>query len=394
MGTLRQRVPGVWELRVYAGRDERGRPVQVSRTFRGGERAAKRALVALEGKVNDGEVDPRSRDTVAGLLKAYLDDRARTLSPATISVYRSSAKRLGQTKLAAKRLDRVTALDVDAAYGELRDAGIGPFALSQCHRFLRSAWRQGIRWQLVRSNPVAEAQPPKVPRRGVTAPSPDDVRRLLEELERRDVEVATMLFLGAATGLRRGALCGLQWGDLADGSLTVSRSIVLADGVLVERPPKMRAKGETETVALAPAALAALEVLLELQEDRRRSLGRPPVAAGDWILSADGLGATPLDPAVLNRKMARACRAAGLPRISPHDLRHFAATQMVAGGIPVDVVARRLHHRNPAITLQAYSHPTEADDLKAALALERALSPDTTKAPGPKTGGDASVVAT
>src|SRR6516162_9429163 len=46
-GTMREKNPGVWELRVYLGRDRRGRPIQKSRSVRGGKRQAKRALDRL-----------------------------------------------------------------------------------------------------------------------------------------------------------------------------------------------------------------------------------------------------------------------------------------------------------------------------------------------------------
>ena len=42
MATIRQRSKGVWEVRAFVGRDDRGKPVQVSRTVRGGKRDAQR----------------------------------------------------------------------------------------------------------------------------------------------------------------------------------------------------------------------------------------------------------------------------------------------------------------------------------------------------------------
>src|SRR5262249_9650274 len=52
MGTLREKRPGVWELRAYVGRDARGRPVQVSRTFEGTKRAARGEMARLEASVD------------------------------------------------------------------------------------------------------------------------------------------------------------------------------------------------------------------------------------------------------------------------------------------------------------------------------------------------------
>jgi len=48
MATIREKKPGVWEVRVFTGRDARGKPTQISRTVRGGKRDAQRTAVQLE----------------------------------------------------------------------------------------------------------------------------------------------------------------------------------------------------------------------------------------------------------------------------------------------------------------------------------------------------------
>jgi integrase len=40
----------------------------------------------------------------------------------------------------------------------------------------------------------------------------------------------------------------------------------------------------------------------------------------------------------------------------PHDLRHLHATTLILAGVPVHVVAARLGHAGPAVTLRVYSH--------------------------------------
>jgi integrase len=52
-----------------------------------------------------------------------------------------------------------------------------------------------------------------------------------------------------------------------------------------------------------------------------------------------------------------------------HDLRHYVATRFLASGIDVRTVAGRLGHRNPATTLNVYSHLVPEADQQAAEAL-------------------------
>ncbi|MCS5661906.1 MAG: tyrosine-type recombinase/integrase, partial [Dehalococcoidia bacterium] len=58
--------------------------------------------------------------------------------------------------------------------------------------------------------------------------------------------------------------------------------------------------------------------------------------------------------------------AAGLPRAIFHMLRHTHANHLLSAGEPVTSVSRRLGHKNPAITLQVYSHVLEGMDDAAA----------------------------
>ncbi len=56
MATLRERKPGVWEIRVFTGSDSRGRPTQLSKTIHGGKREAQRVAAEMEagGRVSSG----------------------------------------------------------------------------------------------------------------------------------------------------------------------------------------------------------------------------------------------------------------------------------------------------------------------------------------------------
>ena len=71
-------------------------------------------------------------------------------------------------------------------------------------------------------------------------------------------------------------------------------------------------------------------------------------------------------PAGFTGEFRRAATAAGLPRATFHMLRHTHASHLLSAGEPVTSVSRRLGHKNPAITLQVYSHVLEGMDDAAA----------------------------
>ena len=75
MATIRERQPGVWEIRVFTGRDNRGRPTQTSRTASGGKREAQRVAVELEG--GPGRASAAGR-TVRDVLDEWVEHNSAT----------------------------------------------------------------------------------------------------------------------------------------------------------------------------------------------------------------------------------------------------------------------------------------------------------------------------
>ena len=82
MATIRKRKSGVWEVRVFVGNDDRGRPKQVSRTVRGTKRDAQRAAAELT------VAPPAAADgrTVADALEAWIETHAPTWAASASAV--------------------------------------------------------------------------------------------------------------------------------------------------------------------------------------------------------------------------------------------------------------------------------------------------------------------
>ena len=86
-GTMRERSAGVWQVRAYAGRDDQGRPVQVSRTVDGGKRAAQAALAKLVADVELKGAPLAGATTVGELLDRWLEYVTPLREPGTVRGY-------------------------------------------------------------------------------------------------------------------------------------------------------------------------------------------------------------------------------------------------------------------------------------------------------------------
>ena len=165
--------------------------------------------------------------------------------------------------------------------------------------------------------------------------------------------------LAAYTGARRGELLYLRWSavDLDATEVTFGGSTAIVRGERVEGTTK---GGRSRTISLDRDTVAILR-------EHRRQQAEERLAAGSAWIDAGGLVFTsrwgePLYPdtvtALMTKLINRHNRSAAkpLPHARLHDLRHLHATTLLLAGVPVHVVAARLGHADPAVTLRVYSH--------------------------------------
>jgi integrase len=177
---------------------------------------------------------------VSELFDAFLDHaEARGLAPKSIAGYGLLAKQ-AKAEFGTIQLRKLTAARLDTYYRGLIQRGLSPTTVSHHHAFLRSALRQAVRWGWIPRSPSDSATPPRAATTEPAAPSVEEVRRLLVAAESYNPDLASMLWVAATTGMRRGELCGLQWSDVdvAEATLTVRRSITDLPGRVEARSTK------------------------------------------------------------------------------------------------------------------------------------------------------------
>ena len=233
-GTKRKRGEGVWELRVYVGRDPvTGNPKQVSKTFHGSAREADEALRDLIEQAGSRALrwgtGPRSASSSTPGCRSASAWTCRR-RPCASTGHRSS-RRSGRP-WARSRSQRLGAKDLDDLYRAMKEKGSSPKTVRNHHAILAAALHQAVRWGWVRRNVAEMAKPPRVTQRVVRPPSVDAVRQLVVAAEERDPRLAPLVMMAALTGMRRGELCALRWSDLDldEGQIEVARSVVLVPG--------------------------------------------------------------------------------------------------------------------------------------------------------------------
>jgi integrase len=382
-GTKQEISPGVWRLRVFIGRNAGGNPVQRSKTIHAperkpgaGVRLAEKELARMVAEAARGNRATGS-ETVGELLDRYMK-QAESLgrSPTTLREHGRIIETTLRPELGRIKLSKLSAVDLDALYGKLTAKGNKASTVRRVHSVIGAALSQGEKWELVDRNVAHRASPPVMHAGVVAAPSPAEVRQILELAEAAEPMLASLLLLAALTGARRGELCALRWSDLDPEArtLTIARSIIEVDGAWREKTTKTH---NARRIGLDDLALAILR-RHRSQVDALAIELDVTVAPDAFMFSRSPAGHEPLKLDVATKFAKRMAQAAGVDT-HLHALRHFSATQAVASGADIVTIAARLGHANPSLTLSVYSHALAqrdrelADDLGRTLALPPAL---------------------
>ena len=374
-GSMREKRPGYWELRAFAGADPlTGRKQYRTKTFRGTKRQASSALAALVTDVDGGVVEPK-KCTVADLLDAWLEHIEHVgRSPSTLYGYRRLVLQLPEGFL-GQPLAKVTPKVLDDLYRLLsKQTTRKPATVVRFHSVLRAAFAQAVRWGWLDRNPVERATPPRVEQVETVPPVVADVLRVLEAAAAsRNPENAVVFRLVAATGCRRGEVCGLKWSAVdIDGDMP---RVMIRRGVLdIQRQRIVRDTKNhgVRWVGLDPETAE----LLRRHRDRSFELGEAagaPVTPDDFVFPRSPGSDEPLPPNRIGQAWRRLCRQLGV-EARLHDLRHLQASLLLDAGEAITTVSARLGHRDTSTTLKIYSHLMPGADKRAADIVGKAFT--------------------
>jgi integrase len=233
------------------------------------------------------------------------------------------------------------------------------------HRLLRRVLGHAATWGVLPNNPAAVVSPPRVPHSEIEIASDAEIKRVLDRLRDRDQPLHMIAVLALGTGARRDEILALRWQDIEDSRIKVERSLEQTRSGLRFKSPKT--KNSRRTISIPASVSTELRAYKTAQQELRLRLGMGRMSGDDLVFPArDG---SPRKPNALTNDWLRATMAIGR-RISFHSLRHLHVSNLVAAGVDILTVSRRVGHASPAITLSVYGHLCPNADDRAAQAIE------------------------
>lgn len=352
--TIRTTSTGETRYRVrWFETDRDGHTVRRAKTFATRDKAEAFLRARQRGAV------PPATMTVNDLIAETIDRAADRLSPRTILTYRKRAESMIAPYIGDRRVIDLETIDVQRwidRLGRERDAdgdpAYKPATIHAAVAVLFGALRDAHLLGIIDRNVAVGIRRPRIRPAQMTTWSIDETRRFLAHV-RNDPRYGVLWHVALATGMRPGELRALKWVDVDLGARTihVRRTISKdADGREIISDGTKRGNGR---VVVIPAPLVTMlkrhkvaQAARQLKHTTWQDFGLVfDRGDGHWIRQAKWRDA-----------QIAACKGAGVPFLTAHQLRHQAATSMLERGVNVKVVSEILGHQAIETTMNIYQH--------------------------------------
>lgn len=308
----------------------------------------------------------RTTLSLGAYLRLWLDETAKpSISPNTYRGYDDALAHL--RPIANIPLTRLSAEDLEGCLNRMQTRRIGstpqsaaPKTIRNVQIMLRRALGQAEERGKVRRNVAKMVPLRRVPRKPKDALTPELAHRILAAIEGDRYEAAYAL---AMLGLRASEVLGLARSDLhLDERWVDVRWQIVGSGKRAKRA-QLKTLASEDPVPLPPFVESRL----------RAHLASQPIPIDDALVFVTVSGLA-VNGSWLTKHFAGLMVAAGLPRLTLHDLRHGAVSLLIGAGVHPRIAQQLVRHASSRTTMEIYGHVTSSQVREAVDLLEHAVA--------------------
>lgn len=375
-----------WYVVVDLGRSLEGKRKQ---KWHGGFKTRKQAEVArakIVGDLHGGSYSEPTRTTFQDwIIEQWLPNVATQVKPSTFDSYQRNLRLHVIPALGPRKLQDIGPAQLNDLYAQLLKAGkrngpggLGAKTVRYIHAIIHKSFSDAVDIGLLATNPVERSKPPRPRVAGQTELrfwEPAQLRAFLRISASH--RLSTAWHLAAMTGMRRGEVLGLRWGDIdfERSRLHIRQALVSVAYELIFSTPKNH---KARVIDLDATTVVKLRAHKALQLSERAVWGAD---YQDQDLVFPKENGEPIHPQTYSQAFERLVAASDLPRIRLHDLRHTHATIALRAGVPPKVISERLGHEDPAFTLKQYAHVMPGMQADAARQIAELVAGTSSRAP-------------
>ncbi len=241
------------------------------------------------------------------------------------------------------------------------------------HRMISAMLEKAVKWQILYDNPCRRVEAPRKEYKEAEYMDEYEAQRMMECLQDEPIKYRAAVTVLLYTGMRRGELCGLEWGklDLDSGLADINKTSQYLPnrGIFDDDTKTVMSR---RVIRIPSPAVQVLREWRTEQNIQRLKMGDRWIDSGKVFTQDNG---NPICPATLSKWFGDFIKRYDLPPIHLHSLRHTNATLMIAAGADLRTVSKRLGHSNMSTTSDIYTHAIRSADERAAELLEDILHP-------------------
>lgn len=374
-GQMIPRGDNKWLLRVYLGSkmvNGRRHREYANETFEGTTSQARQRLTKMNSDLDTQSFVKPSKRTVHEYLVSWLSTLANVETKTKLDYVHRIAKDVDPF-IGGLQLSQLSPEHIRSLYGKLAtDARqLSPRTIRYTHTILSHALSDAVEDGLLVRNPCERKSVRKaLPKKVDTPPAILTPEQVLDVIEREpDRQLKALWRVLLTTGLRPQEGLVLRWSDMADGMLSVNRTIA----EMAKGHETVKEYGKTDG---AIRTLAVDEETLELLRQHRAEQLKEIMQAGENHQRQDYIFSTRtgefLSRSNVRRYWKRALARCEIAYTKLYSTRHTHASHYIAATGDVKGAAERLGHSDPAMTLRVYTHSlpgADKENLKATVGL-------------------------
>lgn len=278
------------------------------------------------------QMEERIPLTVGKAMDKYIEEKAGVLSPSTIRGYKAIRKNYFQD-IMDKNISDLTPGDIQLAVSTEATKGKSPKTIRNAHGLLNSTLEE------FRPDFVTHTRLPENQKAELRIFTEDEMKKVWKQASGSKYELP--ILLASWMGLRMSEIRGLKFGDVVDGKLHIHTAVVRDEnGKSVEKGPKTSAGDRW---------IKLPNTIYELIGEE--SSKRFP----DGVENPEAY-ICPYADITIYKNFKTICEKAGVEPCRFHDLRHFAASEAHALGVPNKYSMKRMGHKTEHMLQNVYQH--------------------------------------